>query len=57
MYVLQHRVAALLECDRVIVLHEGKIVQDGPPMDLSQERTGFFANMLKFNEESNEVAD
>ncbi|XP_076544094.1 sulfonylurea receptor [Osmia lignaria lignaria] len=55
--VIAHRVAALLECDRVIVFHEGKIVQDGSPMDLSQQQTGFFANMLKFNEENDEMAD
>ncbi|XP_076279079.1 sulfonylurea receptor [Lasioglossum baleicum] len=45
--VIAHRVAALLDCDRIIVIHEGKIVEEGSPMDLSGRRGGFFANMLK----------
>lgn len=54
--IIAHRVAALLECNRVIVFHEGKIVEDGSPVDLSRRQNGFFANMLKFNEE-NDRAD
>lgn len=50
--VIAHRVSALLDCDRVIVLHDGKIVEDGSPADLTQRQEGFFANMLKSNEEN-----
>ncbi|CAL7947692.1 unnamed protein product [Xylocopa violacea] len=49
---IAHRVSALLDCDRIIVFHEGKIVEDGSPGDLMQRQGGFFANMLKSNEES-----
>ncbi|XP_078045328.1 sulfonylurea receptor isoform X2 [Augochlora pura] len=45
--VIAHRAAALLDCDRIIVFHEGKIVEDGSPMDLSGRPGGFFANMVK----------
>ncbi|XP_017767068.1 PREDICTED: ATP-binding cassette sub-family C member Sur [Eufriesea mexicana] len=53
---IAHRVSALLGCDRVIVFHDGKIVEDGSPVDLAQRQGGFFANMLMSNEE-NQVAD
>ncbi|CAK9810065.1 ATP-binding cassette sub-family C member 9 [Anthophora plagiata] len=49
---IAHRVAALLDYDRIIVFHEGKIVEDGTPMELQQRQDGFFANMLKSNEEN-----
>ncbi|XP_076755199.1 sulfonylurea receptor isoform X2 [Xylocopa sonorina] len=49
---IAHRVSALLDCDRIIVFHEGKIVEDGSPRDLMQRQGGFFANMLKSNEEN-----
>lgn len=48
--------SALLDCDRVIVLHDGKIVEDGSPVDLTRKQDSFFANMLKSNEE-NETND
>lgn len=51
-FTFQHRVSALLDCDRVIVFHDGKIVEDGLPADLMQRQGGFFANMLKSNEEN-----
>lgn len=54
--VIAHRVSALLDCDRVIVLHDGKIVEDGSPVDLTRKQDSFFANMLKSNEE-NETND
>ncbi|CAD1468666.1 unnamed protein product, partial [Heterotrigona itama] len=50
--VIAHRVSALLDCDRVIVFHDGKIVEDGSPADLAQRQDGFFANMLRSNEEN-----
>ncbi|XP_043605687.1 ATP-binding cassette sub-family C member Sur isoform X3 [Bombus pyrosoma] len=49
---IAHRVSALLDCDRVIVFHDGEIVEDGLPADLMQRQGGFFANMLKSNEEN-----
>lgn len=52
LFTFQHRVSALLDCDRVIVLHDGKIVEDGSPVDLTRQQDSFFANMLKSNEEN-----
>jgi ATP-binding cassette subfamily B protein len=40
-----HRLSTLSEFDRVIVLHEGRIVEDGSPRDLSRAG-GIYASML-----------
>ncbi|XP_043258607.1 ATP-binding cassette sub-family C member Sur [Colletes gigas] len=48
---IAHRATALLDCDRIIVFHEGTIVEDGSPMDLTRRQAGFFANMLKSTEQ------
>ncbi|XP_074096275.1 sulfonylurea receptor [Cotesia typhae] len=44
---IAHRVTSLLYCDRVIVFHEGKIVEEGSPKELFHRSTGFFAEMLR----------
>ncbi|XP_053987096.1 ATP-binding cassette sub-family C member Sur [Hylaeus volcanicus] len=49
---IAHRAAALLDCDRIIVFHEGAIVEDGAPQDLMHRQAGFFANMLKSTEQN-----
>jgi ATP-binding cassette subfamily B protein len=40
-----HRLSTLAEFDRVIVLHEGRIVEDGPPRELARAG-GIYASML-----------
>ncbi|XP_076160818.1 sulfonylurea receptor isoform X2 [Ptiloglossa arizonensis] len=49
---IAHRAAALLDCDRIIVFHEGTIVEDGSPLDLTRREAGFFANMLRSKEQN-----
>ncbi|KAL6445159.1 hypothetical protein ACFW04_002204 [Cataglyphis niger] len=44
--IIAHRAAALLGCDRIIVLDEGKIIEDGSPNDLMQQN-GIFSIMVK----------
>lgn len=46
MLVVAHRLSTLKTMDRIIVLHEGKVVQDGPYRQLEQE-DGYFAQMLE----------
>jgi len=48
----QHRAAALLDCDRIIVFDEGKIVEEGSPADLIQQQNGIFYAMIKAAEQS-----
>lgn len=51
---VQHRVAALLDCDRIIVFDEGKIIEEGSPADLMQRPNGVFSAMIKAIEQSDE---
>ncbi|XP_011149879.1 ATP-binding cassette sub-family C member Sur [Harpegnathos saltator] len=43
---IAHRAMALLDCDRIIVFDEGKIVEEGSPVDLMQRQDGIFATMV-----------
>ncbi|WP_245362243.1 type I secretion system permease/ATPase [Rhizobium sp. NXC14] len=45
--VIAHRLAAVTKCDRIITLDRGRIVEDGPPRALVENHDGFFARMLK----------
>ncbi|XP_077281722.1 sulfonylurea receptor [Temnothorax americanus] len=51
---IAHRAAALLNCDRIIVFDEGKIIEEGSPADLMQRRNGVFSAMIKAVEQSGE---
>lgn len=51
---LQHRAATLLSCDRIVVLDEGKIIEDGSPIDLMQRQNGIFSSMVKMVDQSAE---
>jgi subfamily B ATP-binding cassette protein HlyB/CyaB len=45
--VIAHRLAAVARCDRIITLDKGRIVEDGAPRTLLDKSDGFFARMLK----------
>jgi ATP-binding cassette, subfamily C (CFTR/MRP), member 10 len=45
MFIIAHRVSTLLSCDRVLVLSDGKIVEDGTPTDL-EKMGGRFSKLL-----------
>jgi ATP-binding cassette subfamily B protein len=42
--MVSHRYAALRHCDEVVVLREGRIVEQGTPADL-ESRCGYFAEL------------
>ncbi|XP_012522703.2 ATP-binding cassette sub-family C member Sur [Monomorium pharaonis] len=44
---IAHRAAALLDCDRIVIFDEGKIIEEGSPMDLMQRQNGTFSAMIK----------
>ncbi|RLU19415.1 hypothetical protein DMN91_007972 [Ooceraea biroi] len=50
--IIAHRAATLLDCDRIIVFNEGKIVEEGSPADLIQRQNGIFSAMIKAAEQS-----
>ena len=44
--VVAHRLSTIKNCDRIIVLDEGKIVEDGTYTEL-MEKNGFFTELVK----------
>ena len=44
--VIAHRISTIQECDRIIVLDQGQIVEDGTFEELIAEN-GFFAELVK----------
>ncbi|XP_075219902.1 sulfonylurea receptor isoform X2 [Lycorma delicatula] len=44
---IAHRLDNLLQCDRIIVLESGTIVEDGSPNHLLSKSMGIFSNMMK----------
>nr|MCR5421251.1 ATP-binding cassette domain-containing protein [Lachnospiraceae bacterium] len=44
--VIAHRLSTIKHCDRIIVLNEGKIIEDGTYEELIT-KNGFFANLVK----------
>ena len=44
--VIAHRLSTIKNCDRIIVLDEGKIVEDGKYQQL-MEKNGFFAQLVR----------
>ncbi len=44
--VIAHRLSTIKNCDRIIVLHEGKIVEDGKYDDLISKK-GYFAKLVE----------
>jgi ATP-binding cassette subfamily B protein len=48
---IAHRLSTIAKFDRVVVLDEGRIVEDGSPAELRQRR-GFFDRMCRLQEEN-----
>uniref|UniRef100_A0A8D9AUF0 ATP-binding cassette sub-family C member 8 n=7 Tax=Cacopsylla melanoneura TaxID=428564 RepID=A0A8D9AUF0_9HEMI len=45
--IVAHRLQSLLDCERIIVLESGKIVEDGSPCQLLAKPGGVLASMLR----------
>ena len=46
---IAHRLATIMENDRVIVMHAGRVVEYGEPLELLKINNGFLKNMLAKN--------
>ncbi|MFD5321995.1 NHLP bacteriocin export ABC transporter permease/ATPase subunit [Streptomyces sp. NPDC127098] len=45
--VIAHRLSTVMDADRVIVMSEGRIVQQGPPAELLADPTGLFHELAR----------
>jgi ATP-binding cassette, subfamily B, bacterial len=48
---IAHRLSTVSKFDRVVVLQQGRIVEDGPPVELRRHR-GFFDHMCRLQEDN-----
>jgi ABC-type multidrug transport system fused ATPase/permease subunit len=46
MLVIAHRVATIMDCDQLLVLSDGRLVESGPPGALSRG-DGMFAQLVR----------
>jgi subfamily B ATP-binding cassette protein HlyB/CyaB len=54
--IIAHRLAAVTKCERIITLDKAKIVEDGSPQSLLATSDGFFARMLRYQNQQAFVA-
>ena len=45
-----HRLSTVVDFDRVVVLHEGRVVEDGPPRELLHRGQGHFARVWRLQQ-------
>jgi ABC-type multidrug transport system fused ATPase/permease subunit len=43
--VIAHRLTTVEKCSRLVVIEDGKVVEEGAPQDLKTKEGGFFANL------------
>ncbi|WP_449865902.1 ABC transporter ATP-binding protein [Microbacterium arabinogalactanolyticum] len=51
-FVVTHRLLAAKHADRVVVLEQGEIVEEGPPRQLLESPTGRFSSLMSFQIDS-----
>lgn len=49
---IAHRLNTIMECDKILVMDAGKVVEFGPPLALLNLNDGHFTNLLKETGES-----
>jgi ABC-type multidrug transport system fused ATPase/permease subunit len=43
--IIAHRLSTIRDCDRVVVLEAGRLVEQGPPAELLAEEGSFYARL------------
>lgn len=44
--IISHRIYALMNCDKIYVIFDGKIIEQGKPTELSENKESYFTKML-----------
>ena len=47
MQVIAHRIDTIMDCDQLLVLSSGRLVEQGAPGELSQRPSGAFARLTQ----------
>lgn len=55
--IIAHRLTAVRDADRIIVLDHGQIVEDGAPKELSDRKDGYYAKLLRLQQNENRGAE
>ena len=50
--IIAHRLATVMDCDQIVVLKDGGVLEVGPPADLVAADTGAFAGMVAAQEQA-----
>ena len=45
--IIAHRIHTIVDCDRILVLDAGRIVEDGPPRDLVLRADSLFRGLVE----------
>lgn len=45
--VIAHRMSTIKKCDRIVVVHRGKVVEDGTYEELIKKPNGYFVKLEK----------
>jgi len=45
--VIAHRMSTIKSCDRIVVLHKGRVVEDGTYAKLTSDPNGYFTKLEK----------
>ncbi len=52
---IAHQTVAVVKCDRLLVLHSGKIIEDGAPLELLKNPNGDFSTMVHHDARRREI--
>merc|ERR1712173_135307 len=44
---IAHRLSTVRDADKIVVIHEGKVIQEGTHSELADDHTGIYATMLR----------
>ena len=46
MLVIAHRIDTIMDCDQLLVLNDGQLVESGPPRQLAESSDGIFGRLV-----------